>query len=42
VSATSTIDSATGGLAGLRGTLDRAGSVRIAQGPFGTYSGQFV
>jgi hypothetical protein len=40
VKATSTIVSATGGLAGLHGTLDLAGSVRIPQGPFGAYSGQ--
>ena len=40
VKATSTIVSATGGLAGLRGTLNLAGTVRIPQGPFGTYSGQ--
>jgi hypothetical protein len=38
--ATSTIVSATGGLAGLHGTLTLAGSVQIPQGPFGTYSGQ--
>ena len=36
----STIVSATGGLAGLRGELNLAGTVRIPQGPVGTYSGQ--
>jgi Protein of unknown function (DUF3224) len=40
VTATSTIVSATGGLAGLRGTLNLVGTVRIPQGPVGTYSGQ--
>ena len=40
VSATSTIVSATGALAGLHGTLGLAGTVRIPQGPVGTYSGQ--
>jgi len=40
LNATSTIVSATGALAGLHGTLNLAGSVRIPQGPFGTYSGQ--
>jgi phage baseplate assembly protein gpV len=38
--AMSTIVSATGALAGLHGTLNLAGSVRIPQGPYGTYSGQ--
>jgi hypothetical protein len=40
VKATSTIVSATGGLAGLQGTLTLAGSVRVPQGPYGTYSGK--
>ena len=40
VEVTSTIVSATGALAGLHGTLDLAGSVRIPQGPYGTYSGK--
>ena len=40
VKATSTILSATGSLAGLRGTLDLGGIVRIPQGPVGTYSGK--
>lgn len=40
VSATSTIVRATGGLAGLHGTLNLTGSVQIPQGPFGTYSGR--
>ena len=40
VKATSTIVSATGALAGLHGTLNLAGSVRIPQGPYGTYSGR--
>ena len=40
VTATSTIVSATGGLAGLQGTLNLAGTVHIPEGPRGTYSGQ--
>ena len=40
VKVTSTILSATGALAGLHGTLNLAGSVRIPQGPYGTYSGK--
>jgi hypothetical protein len=40
VEVTSTIVSATGALAGLHGTLNLAGSVRIPQGPYGTYSGK--
>ena len=40
VKVTSTIVSATGALAGLHGTLNLAGSVRIPQGPYGTYSGK--
>ena len=40
VKATSTIVSATGALAGLHGTLRLAGTVRIPQGPVGTYSGR--
>jgi len=40
VKITSTIVSATGALAGLHGTLNLAGSVRVPQGPSGTYSGQ--
>ena len=40
VRATSTIVSATGALAGLHGTLRLAGTVRIPQGPVGTYSGR--
>ena len=39
VSARSTIVSATGGLAGLHGMLDLAGSVHVPEGPVGTYSG---
>ena len=37
---TSTIVSATGALAGLHGTLNLGGTVRVPQGPFGTYSGE--
>ena len=40
VEVTSTIVSATGALSGLHGTLNLAGSVRIPQGPYGTYSGK--
>jgi hypothetical protein len=40
VRATSTIVSASGALAGLHGTLRLAGTVRLPQGPVGTYSGQ--
>ena len=40
VSATSTIVDATGGLAGLHGTLNLAGTVHIPEGPVGTYSGR--
>jgi hypothetical protein len=40
--ATNTIVSATGELAGLHGVLSMVGSVRIPQGPFGTYSGQLL
>jgi hypothetical protein len=40
VKVTSTIVSATGALAGLHGTLNLSGSVRIPQGPYGTYSGK--
>jgi hypothetical protein len=40
VKVTSTIVSATGGLSGLTGLLRLAGSVKLPEGPFGTYSGQ--
>ena len=40
VEVTSTIVSARGALSGLHGTLNLAGSVRIPQGPYGTYSGK--
>lgn len=39
VRATSTIVSATGGLAGLHGTLQLGGSVRFPEGPYGVYHG---
>jgi Protein of unknown function (DUF3224) len=40
VKAKSTILSATGALAGLRGVLSLAGTVHIPEGPVGTYGGQ--
>jgi hypothetical protein len=40
VKVTSTIVGASGGLSGLTGVLRLAGSVKLPEGPFGTYSGQ--
>jgi hypothetical protein len=40
VKITSTIVSASGDLSGLTGLLRLAGSVKLPEGPFGTYSGQ--
>lgn len=40
VKVTSTIVSASGGLTGLTGLLRLAGSVKLPEGPFGTYTGQ--